>query len=87
MFGSDGFKKNILQIVKICTQTLGDILNALQSYETNSDDISVICEACLRTVIKSVANRRKDDENIQVIISVGFSVIPNSIGPSVLVLY
>ena len=62
------------QIVKICTQTLGDILDALQNYDTSSDDISVICEACLRTVIQSVANRSKDDENIQVIASLYINI-------------
>jgi arginine/ornithine N-succinyltransferase beta subunit len=45
---------------------LGDILDALPNLESTFDDVSHIGRSLLRTVIKTVANRKEQDTNIMV---------------------
>ncbi len=57
-------------LVSTCTQTLGDILDSLHRFERDRpgstlEDVSVLMSTTLRTVIKSVANRKRKDPGAQ----------------------
>jgi hypothetical protein len=58
-----------IQMTNLCNETLGDILDALSKCESISEDISQISQKCLRSVIESVARRKRSDANIPVLIN------------------
>ena len=63
-----------VDLVPLCTEALGDILDALQRLERNRpsttlEDVTTVANETLRTVIQSVANRQSGDPNAQAVVS------------------
>jgi dedicator of cytokinesis protein 1 len=58
-----------IELVPMVTETLGDILDELTRLSPSYEDISELMLTCLRTVIQSVANRKKNDNNIKAVVA------------------
>ena len=72
--------ENCQALVTICTEALGDVLDALYSIGDQGavfDDVNTIVQSCLRTVIQSVANRQNGDTNVRAVVANMISMFRN----------